>query len=304
MACGNTEVSRSGLLSEPTAQGHPTAPARTSAQKSQAQQQVKSAARELKAAATQVARAATWTSVERTMGKAKAAINSARRGNAPKAEIQRLEKSFDKLQRNAKEKSERIAHDEARSAAQATAAGNEVQAALHKHLAQSSAPPAPEALATPSAGTVASMELAEKWSANYEKQTGNQLFDIKLGACTYTFDTAAGRLVCVRGHSTTPAGPRDAGRQKGHPRAPKGDHKGHPIAHSMGGGLDINLVNQSAKINLGKQWRDIEKLAAKNPGTAVAVHMLYDDDSDRPAAFEYGYDHPESGFQVEHFENS
>jgi hypothetical protein len=147
------------------------------------------------------------------------------------------------------------------------------------------------------------VELAEKWSANYERQTGNQLCDVELGACTYTFDTAAVRLVCVRGRSTTPVGSRDASRQKGHPRAPKGDHKGHLIAHSMGGGLDINLVNQSAKVNLGKQWRDIERLAAKNPGTAVAVHMIYEDDSDRPAAFEYGYDHPESGFQVENFGN-
>lgn len=232
-----------------------------------------------------------------------AALNAARRGNAPKAEIQQLERSFEKLQREAKEKSRRIAHDEARNAAQAIAAGSEVQAALFKHRAQSSAPPARPPAAAPSAGTLASMELADAWSASYARQTGNQLFDIELGACTYTFDTAAGRLVCVRGHSTAPSGPRDASRQKGHPSAPKGDHKGHVIAHRMGGGFDINIVNQSASVNLGKQWLNIERLAAENPGTALAVHMIYEDDSDRPAAFEYGYDHPESGFQVEHFHN-
>ena len=147
------------------------------------------------------------------------------------------------------------------------------------------------------------MKLAEKWSTDYKRETGNQLFDIELGACIYTFDTAAARLVCVRGHSITPAEPRDASRQKGHPRAPKGDQKGHLIAHSMGGGLDINLVNQSAKVNLGKRWRDIERLAAKNPGTAIAVHMIYEDESDRPSAFEYGYNHPKSGFQIEYFDN-
>ena len=92
------------------------------------------------------------------------------------------------------------------------------------------------------------MRLADKWSASYARQTGNQLFDIELGTYIYTFDTAASRLVCVRGHSTAPSGPRDASRQKGHPSAPQGDHKGH-------------------------------------------------------AAFEYGYDHPESGFQVEYFDN-
>jgi hypothetical protein len=147
------------------------------------------------------------------------------------------------------------------------------------------------------------MKLAAEWSASYTRQTGNQLFDIELGTYIYTFDTAASRLVCVRGHSTAPPGRRDTSRQKGHPPAPQGDHKGHVIAASMGGGFDINIVNQSASLNLGKQWRDIEKLAAESPGTAVAVHMIYEGESDRPVAFEYGYDHPESGFQVEYFDN-
>jgi DNA/RNA non-specific endonuclease len=83
-----------------------------------------------------------------------------------------------------------------------------------------------------------------------------------------------------------------------------GDHKGHVIAHSMGGSMDMNIINQAASVNLGKQWRAIETLAAENPGTAVAIHLTYDDDSsDRPAGFEYGYDDPSSGFQVEQFDN-
>lgn len=162
--------------------------------------------------------------------------------------------------------------------------------------------PGPEPT-SPSTGALISAKLADEWSASYARRTGNHLFDIELGTYSYTFDIEASRLVCVRGRSTAPSGPRDYNRQKGHPSAPKGDHKGHVIAASMGGGFDINIVNQSASVNLGKQWRDIEKLAAETPGTAVAVHMIYEDDSDRPAAFEYGYDHPEWGFWVEHFDN-
>ena len=40
-----------------------------------------------------------------------------------------------------------------------------------------------------------------------------------------------------------------------------------------------------------------------NPGTAVALHLIYDDDSDRPATFEYGFDHPQLGFHLHRFDN-
>lgn len=154
-----------------------------------------------------------------------------------------------------------------------------------------------------SEGAAVIAELAAEWIASYLEQSANAVVDVHLGTYTYSFDVGAERLVCAVGHSSTPQGPRDANRQRGHPPAPKGDHKGHVFAHSMGGGMDINIVPQLAAINLGREWRAIETLAAEHPGTAVAVHLIYADDSQRPAAFEYGFEHPETGFQLHRWEN-
>lgn len=148
-----------------------------------------------------------------------------------------------------------------------------------------------------------SEEAASGWAAEYERVTGNRLYEIDLDPFTYTFDTTLDRLVSAHGRSMAPAAPRDRTRQKGHPPAPDGDHKGHVIAHSIGGGMDINIVGQKVSLNLGRRWRRIEKLAAANPGTAIAVRLIYDDDSDRPVAFEYGVDDPEDGFRIETFDN-
>lgn len=153
-------------------------------------------------------------------------------------------------------------------------------------------------------GEAITRELIAEWAAGYERQTGNSLVEVELGPYVYSFDIAAQRLVCARGHSIAPSAPRDASRQRGHPPAPAGDHKGHVFAHSIGGGMDINLVPQLAAVNLGREWRAIETLAAENLGMAVAVRLIYDDDSQRPAAFEYGFDHPETGFQLHWWSNS
>lgn len=152
-------------------------------------------------------------------------------------------------------------------------------------------------------GATAGSDLAADWAAEYQAQTGNTLVDVQLGSFTYTFDIAAGRAVCVVGQSAAPLAARDNSRQRGHPAPEKGDHKGHLIAHSMGGQMDINIVAQNAALNLSKGWREIETIAAQNPGTAVALHLVYEGDSDRPSAIEYGLDHPDTGFQLEHFDN-
>jgi hypothetical protein len=144
---------------------------------------------------------------------------------------------------------------------------------------------------------------AQEWGADYERNTGNRLYEIDLGPFTYTFDIALKRLVSARGRSIPPTAPRDQARQKGHPRAPDGDHKGHVIAHSIGGGMDINIVAQKASVNLGRRWRQIEVFAAAHPGTAIAVHLIYNDDSDRPASFEYAFEDAKDGFRLESFDN-
>jgi DNA/RNA non-specific endonuclease len=114
----------------------------------------------------------------------------------------------------------------------------------------------------------------------------------------------AGRLVYVTGKTDTPA-MRDRSRQQGSPKpSEKGDEKGHVIATSLGGGMDINLIPQARDVNRGKgsRWAAIERELAAKPGSAVAIRLVYSDDSQRPASFEFGHE-SDSGFQIEQIDN-
>lgn len=98
---------------------------------------------------------------------------------------------------------------------------------------------------------------------------------------------------------------RDRSRQQSSPKpSEKDDEKGHVIATSLGGGTDINLIPQARSVNRGKgsQWTAIERELAKRPGSALAIHLVYSDDSQRPASFEVGYE-SDSGFRVERINN-
>ena len=79
-----------------------------------------------------------------------------------------------------------------------------------------------------------------------------------------------------------------------------------PLAGQLlhGLGLDINLIPQARSVNRGKgsQWASIERELAKRPGSAVAIRLVYSDDSQRPASFEFGYG-SDSGFRVGHIDN-
>jgi hypothetical protein len=147
-------------------------------------------------------------------------------------------------------------------------------------------------------------EIASQWGAAYERRSGNEIVCVDLGTLTYGFDIAAERLVYVTGKTGAPE-VRDRSRQQGSPKpAEKDDEKGHVIATSLGGGMDINLIPQARSVNRGKgsQWASIERELAKRPGSAVAIHLVYSDDSQRPAAFEFAYE-SDSGFRVEHIDN-
>jgi hypothetical protein len=120
--------------------------------------------------------------------------------------------------------------------------------------------------------------------------------------CRYLFDHAGAagpdaavedRVVAVWGVSAPPPAPRDAARLQGFlrgvwSRAFRGDDRGHFFAHTMGGGLDINLFPQSARLNRGGLWRRMENYAARHPGTFCFVRPIYDDPSWRPARLEFG----------------
>jgi hypothetical protein len=67
--------------------------------------------------------------------------------------------------------------------------------------------------------------------------------------------------------------------------------------------MDINLFSQNRGLNRGHDWREIERYAAANPGTPVAVHLRYADDGDRPTSMEYAYEDARRGLRVAGFNN-
>ena len=77
---------------------------------------------------------------------------------------------------------------------------------------------------------------------------------------TYLFDTTRQRVVGSAGLPTFVKHKRDKGRMAGHPLANSETYdRGHLLAHSLGGGADINLVPQLSKVNRGG-FRRIERL--------------------------------------------
>jgi hypothetical protein len=69
--------------------------------------------------------------------------------------------------------------------------------------------------------------------------------------------------------------------------AEAGYERGHLIAHATGGGLDANVFAQARHINRGwspdgRRYRQLERLAAANPGRAIFNRLIYGDDTDVP----------------------
>ena len=144
------------------------------------------------------------------------------------------------------------------------------------------------------------------WSAAY-KTKGGSLAEVTLGgdrgdqgAFTYLFDVQPngsatdGRVIGAWGISKSEAaGTRDKARIAGlgggdwslhHP----GRDRGHIFAHTMGGGMDINLFPQLSSVNRAGEWRRMERYAAAHPGTFCFVRPIYRNASWTPAQVEYG----------------
>jgi hypothetical protein len=84
--------------------------------------------------------------------------------------------------------------------------------------------------------------------------------------------------------------------------------KGHFIAHSIGGGMQINLFFQRREINRGwsergKVFRRMERFCSRNPDTILFCRPFYDDGTSRPNSFEYGIFKDRKSFWIEVFEN-
>lgn len=151
-------------------------------------------------------------------------------------------------------------------------------------------------------------DLEDVWADAYRVVNPDaKLYTIELESVTYLFDHVesdddgdsiaelrASRVVAAWGVSSTPSAPRDTSRMRGHPRPGRqDDDRGHLVALASGGGYDINLIPQDARLNRGrtpegKRFRAMERFCAANPGTPFFIRPVYADDSDRPAEIEFG----------------
>jgi hypothetical protein len=101
----------------------------------------------------------------------------------------------------------------------------------------------------------------------------------------------ASRTVAAWAHVRAAPSPRDRSRQAGFPLpaalAEAGYERGHLIAHASGGGLDANVFAQARHVNQGwspdgRRYRQLERLAAANPGSPVFHRLIYGDETDVP----------------------
>ena len=118
------------------------------------------------------------------------------------------------------------------------------------------------------------------------------------------------RVVAAYGLSKAAEAKRDASRIRGFGtlRGTRGPRdKGHFMAHSMGGSLDINIFPQHPDVNRGrgewKLYRQMERYAARHAGTFVFSRPIYLDSGWVPHALEYGILLREPQFWVERFPN-
>ena len=124
-------------------------------------------------------------------------------------------------------------------------------------------------------------QICDAWISEYLSEAGadpEDLVAVDPGkGFNYIFDlagslrgTPAGRVPRVIGvwGVSQPAGGRDHSRMRGHPRPARyTDDRGHLIAHTAGGGYDINLVPMDAALNRG--WSGQGSVA--RPGAVAGV---------------------------------
>ncbi len=119
--------------------------------------------------------------------------------------------------------------------------------------------------------------LVDTWLDEYERATEKtEVVQTTVDDFTYLFDITNERLIAAWGISRgRHSGTRDKSRMAGHPlSAGKLYHRGHAIAHSLGGGTDINLVPQRGSVNVGT-FRILERQAVKTPGALYFSYWIY-----------------------------
>lgn len=116
------------------------------------------------------------------------------------------------------------------------------------------------------------------------------------------------RLIGVYQTSTTPRLDRDKSRIAGFPlpvsRRGRSVHRGHAVGHSLGGPDEgYNLFAQDAAVNVGREWRGLERYCAVHPGTSFFVRAIYADVSSIPAVVEFGLIRDDGRLDVHCFTN-
>jgi len=138
-------------------------------------------------------------------------------------------------------------------------------------------------------------ELVPLWCEDYSAHNRNaQLVLVDISESTtafnYLFDIALERCIAAFGVPIFAKHKRDASRMAGHPLSAGVEfHRGHLMAHSIGGGTDINLVPQLGSLNI-REFRVLERkardLAKQNLRCFYFVRPIYSGKSQTPRLFE------------------
>lgn len=120
------------------------------------------------------------------------------------------------------------------------------------------------------------------------------------------------RVVGVLGRSAPRQAPR-RGRRRAWAPPPEEltgaeRDQGHFMAHTIGGGLEINLFSQSRNLNQGrsaqgKRYREMERYCKTHDGTLCFARPLYSDGTSVPRWLEYGLLRENGILWIEVFDN-
>ncbi|HEV7920927.1 MAG TPA: hypothetical protein VGR02_09085 [Thermoanaerobaculia bacterium] len=134
-------------------------------------------------------------------------------------------------------------------------------------------------------------------------------FDYLFDHCSQLPDGAReDRLVVAFGVSRLPLTARRASRIRGFPGSDHRGDRGHFLARAAGGGEDINLFHQNARLNRGhspdgRRYRAMERYCEEHLGTFFFSRPIYADGTARPSGLEFGVLRQEVEFWVEAFAN-
>ena len=125
--------------------------------------------------------------------------------------------------------------------------------------------------------------------------------------------TVQNRVVAVVGTSARVGEPREAirpldGTEPSDPNLATERDNGHFMAHSIGGGLEVNVFSQERRLNRGwssegKIYRKMEQYCYEQPGTLCFSRPIYVDGSSVPRWLEFGLLKADGMLWVEEFEN-